>query len=1039
MSAPSAIEPSGTSAPSDAIVSVEDIINANTFPITPSSINSRSIDKKELTREKKYLNLKDNKTANNGAGYNLFPRQELAVHKFALQKKKASLLFHSVGSGKTITSISLAINLLNWNENKDKRIIQVITPTSIFEPGFLSDIMKAIPNIIFNGRHPENKIGICKQEIGNVYSFSYFGKHRGATTNQSRKTPFKSNDFYIHAVEYRDFSKLYMKFNEKSYLIKNNFTDKVVIFDEAHRLFRQFDMCDPDSMIIDKYIYNMLLGDSKHVIFMTGTPMKQDLVSMFKLYNLIDALNSPGGNSKFNIDKLGNYDKYIKFSSKQGLGFNAMHGLKRTFVEWCSFKWATIKGSQKTQTNQYLVDSWFSYVINAEESTKLVKELSVHLFNKKKSSWLALFTNRWDELGRTLGFNTTIRNNIENIMPKVGGEPESDYDNNEHKCDTIMANYDAENNDMSTEDTEKLNKVMNYYLMSIKNKIIKDRKGQSKTDDELSSDEIKIFKDKIIKIVKNSVYKLQIDEINYASDIIINSVSSKETIKTYDGLFSQYDEDKEQLINMEVDMQEISSTFSSEKADAEKKNKMEDVLKYIQEQNEKPTSQIITKPIEVVTKIRSFEGAILSMDMERIKELLDDVNHDEEVYDIDIDEQPEVPEGSEINYQSIIEKQKESDPELEFTITYEEDGLTDKALALASRAKHAAVGAKDAVVGVKDAVVGAVVDAKNEILPPVLSTLWGIGVGIYLGQSGGKKYDNKVVDECTSEFKRFMFASKLKGKKNVLNMINLLKPQAKDSINEYYNKMFEKNEMAKEQRKLNTREMRNKKFSLGSTEKKGAGRKKKGTRKKKGGSGQLMMRSQTSSSDAPDQSRVRMEEEMARENRVKEEKKAKEEASKPFIRSRPNPMGMGVISEHFNAKFNSIDAEFKKMFVNETAIYYFLKEEGEANLKLLQKNTKPEEQNSVYEGKIQLYTDLIKFYGNVIEASKLQHTTLFENISNIKRIVLLNLTGSSQQYGGGMVLLYKSVISLSSYVFNFYTSGSIPIMSTLNQMKESYC
>ena len=202
-----------------------------------------------------------------------------------------------------------------------------------------------------------------------------------------------------------------------------------------------------------------------------------------------------------------------------------------------------------------------------------------------------------------------------------------------------------------------------------------------------------------------------------------NSVSSKETIKTYDGLFSQYDEDKEQLINMEVDMRGISSTFSSEQEDAEKVNKMKDVLKYIQEQNEKPTSQIITKPIEVVTKIRSFEGAILSMDMERIKELLDDVNHDEEVYDIDIDEQPEVDEqpelaeGSEINYQSIIEKQKESDPDLEFTITYEEDGLKDKALALASRAK-------DSVVGAKDAVVGAVVDATNEMLPSVLSTFW---------------------------------------------------------------------------------------------------------------------------------------------------------------------------------------------------------------------------------------------------------------------------------------------------------------------------
>ena len=67
-------------------------------------------------------------------------------------------------------------------------------------------------------------------------------------------------------------------------------------------------------------------------------------------------------------------------------------------------------------------------------------------------------------------------------MPQVGGEPESDYDNNEHKCDTIMANYDAENYQMAESDSGKLNKIMNYYLMSIKNKIIKDRKDQSKTN-----------------------------------------------------------------------------------------------------------------------------------------------------------------------------------------------------------------------------------------------------------------------------------------------------------------------------------------------------------------------------------------------------------------------------------------------------------------------------------------------------------------------------------------------------------------------------
>uniref|UniRef100_A0A6C0LXM9 Helicase ATP-binding domain-containing protein n=1 Tax=viral metagenome TaxID=1070528 RepID=A0A6C0LXM9_9ZZZZ len=1037
--------------PNDAIIPVDTIKGANVIADMDSVVTSTSTWTRgppQPNKEANYFNLKDNKSANGGAGYNLFPRQELAVQKFALQKKKASMLFHSVGSGKTITSISLAINLLNWNLEKDQRVIQVVTPTSIFEPGFLSDIMKAIPNIILDGRDTENKLGRHRQEMGRVYSFRYFGKHRGSTTNDTRKTPFESTGFYIHAIEYRDFSRLYMKFNEKSHLIKNNFSNKVVIFDEAHRLFRQFDMCDPKSMIIDKYIYNMLLEDSKHVIFMTGTPMKEDLVSMFKLYNLIDALNNPDGESVFNIDKLSNYDKYIKFSSTQELGFNTMYGLQRSFTEWGSFMMSIMKRSQTSQSNNYIMNGWFTNVINVEETTELEKELNTHLFNKKGSSWWSTFNNIYVRLT-----SSTDRNKVED---QKGGEYDADYDNNEHKCEMIIGSYNAENYGMEDTDSEKISKVMNHYLMSIKNGIIKTRKDKSKKDSELTPDEIKLFKEKVIKIIKKGVYDLQVHQIDYLSDVMNNSVGSDKKIETYADLITQYDDDKEQLISMEIDIEKINQSLPKDSFLLEK---FKGIMDYIQERNKHPTSQIFAKPeIDVVTKMRSFESAVLTMDTERIYEVIDNMEHDsDEMRNLDLPKDP-IEEGQ-IKYQQIIDNQKNSDPDLDFSIKYE-NGIIDKVTGVATGIKddvvRVATGMKDDVVdavtgikGVAEDIKEAAVNIKGDveeygILPSIISRVFAgyltLTSDLNAGLIGGKKYDKKVLDECTSEFKRFMFATKLKGQKNVSNMINVLKPETRDSINDYYNKLFEKKELLKESSKEDLRAMRLKKYdNTTGTRKNGAGQEK-GTRKN-GGGGRMRVRQAESASYVPDPltkqrdndryNRIREEDEKKAEE---EKKKAEERALKPFSGT-ANRAGEGPIFEHFNVKFDSINAEFKKAFVNESALYHFLKEESEANLKLLQKITKPAEQNSVFEGKIQLYTDLIKFYGNVIDASKLQHSTLFENISNIKRLFLNKLTSSNtKQDGGGGVAIFQYVLGIMGYVLETIVSGSVPIFQTLSSM-----
>jgi len=1017
--------------PNDAIIPVDTIEETNAISDMPSVVTSTSTWTRGLPKPDKkanYFNLKDNKSANDGAGYNLFPRQELAVQKFALQKKKASMLFHSVGSGKTITSISLAINLLNWNLEKDQRVIQVVTPTSIFEPGFLSDIMKAIPNIILDGRDTENKLGNHRQEMGRVYSFRYFGKHRGSTTDATRKTPFESTGFYIHAIEYRDFSKLYMKFNEKSHLIKNNFSNKVVIFDEAHRLFRQFDMCDPKSMIIDKYIYNMLLEDSKHVIFMTGTPMKEDLVSMFKLYNLIDALNNPDGESVFNIDKLGNYNKYIKFSSIQELGFNTMYGLQRSFTEWGSFMMSIMMRSQTSQSDNFIMNGWFTNVIKVEEATALEKELNTHLFNKKGSSWWSTFDNIYKRLT-----SSTDRNKVED---QKGGEPDADYDNHEHKCAMIIGSYNAENYGMEDTDSEKINNVMNHYLISIKNGIIKDRKDQSKKDSELFQDEIKLFKEKVIKIIKKGVYDLQVHQIDYLSDIMNNSVGSDKKIETYADLIKFYDDDKRQLISMEIDLEKINQTLPKDSFLLEK---FKGIMDYIQERNKHPTSQIFTKPeIDVVTKMRSFESAVLTMDTERIYEVIDNMEHDsDEMRDLDIPK--DSIEDRQIKYQQIIDNQKNSDPELDFSIK-NENGIIDKVTGVAT-------GIKEDVVRVATDMKNVAVDINEEygILPSIIANVFPLALQAATSLFGGKKYDKKVLDECTSEFKRFMFATKLKGQKNVSNMINVLKPETRDSINDYYNKLFEEKELPKE----DLRAMRLKKYDNTTGTRKNGGGQKKGTRKNGGGQkketikngGELSTNSQTQVQILPPGTPPGKSDFTKNvDSQVESEKQRLGLVPAKQIQSTSvgNKTGHGIMYDHFNAKFDSINAEFKKAFVNESAVYHFLKEESEASLKLLQKITKQTEQHSVYEGKIQLYTDLIKFYGNVIDASNLQHSTLFDNISNIKRLFLNKLTSSNtKQDGGGGVEIFQYLLGIMGYVLETIVSGSVPIFQTLSTMISS--
>ena len=942
------------------------------------------------------------KTANNGAGFNLLPRQELAVQKIVLQKKKASLLFHSVGSGKTITSISAAINLLNWNHAKDKRVIQVVTPTAIFEPGFLSDIQTKIPNIIYSGINPDNKIGKYKQDIGQVHEFTYLGKYRPCLHSKNNKDPIEPNGFYIHAVEYRDFSKLYMKFNEKQDVIKNNFDHKVVIFDEAHRLFRQFDMCDSKSMLIDKYIYNMLLNGSQHVIFMSGTPMKEDLVSMFKLYNLINLLNNPDSESKFNIDKMENYNKYIKFSAKQDIGFNLVDGFGRYFKDWIE-TFSAIKDARYPflyeNDGEYIKVNWFSDILNIHQSSALEKTQNKILYNERSPLWSATFSNFMVYLNSPL-----YRNKQE------GG---SDEEFLEHKCQIISSFYHAENVYMKEDELKKITNIYKYYLMSIKNKI-KNRDApnneQAGGSDELNEAEMNEFQKKIINTTKRGVYKLQKHQINYQSDMLKNSVFPSKTIDSWDDLWKQYTNDKVYLLNADIDMVAVNTSFVYTPLGQDNMNL---VLEYIKVNRYDYVSQKFKNlEPEIVNNMRSYESILLAMNFDDIKQLIDSGITD--VEDEPLEE--ETFNSYEIDYNKVIKNEEKVNNAYEII----KDVVKEKVV-------QPVVDEVNAVVDNVNAVVHPVVDLKNDIkevgifssvITRIASTYVNLTTSInpITGEIyGGDKYSNDVIYECTDDFKRFLFSTKTKRQQNITNISNLLSSETIKEINNFYD-TFAVNEKERKRATM-TKATASRGLGGSKTTRKHGGKikNKHGTKKNGGGGGQLMKRRTNNISN---QTQVVTLGNTDRKPNIKET--FLDPSNRAQERNRASTK-QNVLLNYYERKFEEVNKELKELFIKKISSFYLLKEEAEIKLKRIQRNIVENQENNTLHAKIELYKEVIVFYTTLINVSKTEDKYLFEKTSELGVLISKTLSeqkkGQNQQVGGFIpAIITNSIIPYTSYI-----------------------
>ena len=200
-------------------------------------------------------------------------RQESAVRRFTeCQKAWGILLLHKVGTGKTITSLLIAMNTFRRKKPYPCTIekpyeIVVIAPVGIYN-GFVNDLTNVI---LFND--------------GNI-------------VKNSPKSPedsvYKFFDIYVKLINY-DFDKLIADMNRK----KNfNYENKIVIIDEAHRLLTNdiFNSIEAAGAmkkhsLIDDIIFREVISKSLRIITMSGTPMQQSPADLCKFGNFLTKSN----------------------------------------------------------------------------------------------------------------------------------------------------------------------------------------------------------------------------------------------------------------------------------------------------------------------------------------------------------------------------------------------------------------------------------------------------------------------------------------------------------------------------------------------------------------------------------------------------------------------------------------------------------------------------------------------------------------------------------------------------------------------------
>jgi hypothetical protein len=239
----------------------------------------------------------------NFSGNNLLPRQNLAYQRFSeyCTTNKGLLLLHNVGSGKTLTSLNMALTILaKQKASNDQLRIVVVLPTGLFS-NFIKELKGKIPGVgnVIRKEIPYGDNIYKKLKIDNIYEFTYLSKK------------FEISEVLYRNINVRDQNKdIYTNFSD---YISNS----VVIFDEVHRLLRPSKI-GKDITLCKDIIHNNKNVMSKCIkyIAMTGTPINKNINDIKLLMYFIsnDSRLEDLDNKKYGILKTPDVIPYTTYS-----------------------------------------------------------------------------------------------------------------------------------------------------------------------------------------------------------------------------------------------------------------------------------------------------------------------------------------------------------------------------------------------------------------------------------------------------------------------------------------------------------------------------------------------------------------------------------------------------------------------------------------------------------------------------------------------------------------------------------------------------
>jgi hypothetical protein len=200
-------------------------------------------------------------------------RQESAIRRFTSCDVWGILLLHKVGTGKTITSLLIALNTFRTKKIESSATtpvtITVIAPVGIYA-GFIKDLITYI--LYYQTAANRNDVlNRCKANGGESEVFKFF-------------------DVYFKLKNY-SFDALLTDLNNKKAI---KYDGNVVIIDEAHRLLTDdvYNSTEASGTmkkhpLIDDLIFNESISHAIRLITMSGTPMQKTPADLCKFGNFI--------------------------------------------------------------------------------------------------------------------------------------------------------------------------------------------------------------------------------------------------------------------------------------------------------------------------------------------------------------------------------------------------------------------------------------------------------------------------------------------------------------------------------------------------------------------------------------------------------------------------------------------------------------------------------------------------------------------------------------------------------------------------------